>query len=101
MNRKRPFSSLFTNTFFKRRFFFLEKKKLLAKKKATVPLLGLRIVMAKLHCLWKDGFVGRPQVPQVVVFFRQGVPALHIMTRVARWYIFKPKKPIWANFGGS
>jgi hypothetical protein len=29
------------------------------------------------------------------------VPALHIMTRVARWYIFKPKNPIWANFGGS
>jgi hypothetical protein len=23
-----------------------------------------------------------------------------IKTRVARWYLFKPKIPIWANFGG-
>jgi hypothetical protein len=22
-------------------------------------------------------------------------------TNVARWYIFKPKLPIWVNFGGS
>jgi hypothetical protein len=23
------------------------------------------------------------------------------MTRVARWFILKPKIPIWVNFGGS
>jgi hypothetical protein len=22
-------------------------------------------------------------------------------TRVARWFVFKPKIPIWVNFGGS
>jgi hypothetical protein len=24
-----------------------------------------------------------------------------LLSRVARWYIFKPKIPIWVNFGGS
>jgi hypothetical protein len=26
--------------------------------------------------------------------------ALQQWTRVARWFIFKPKIPIWVNFGG-
>jgi hypothetical protein len=25
----------------------------------------------------------------------------HLCTRVARWLVFKPKMPIWVNFGGS
>jgi hypothetical protein len=25
---------------------------------------------------------------------------LPLMTRVARWFIFKPNIPIWVNFGG-
>jgi hypothetical protein len=24
----------------------------------------------------------------------------NVLARVARWYIFKPKIPIWVNFGG-
>jgi hypothetical protein len=24
-----------------------------------------------------------------------------LFTRVARWFLFKPKIPIWVNFGGS
>jgi hypothetical protein len=27
--------------------------------------------------------------------------AKHVEIRVARWYIFNPKIPIWVNFGGS
>jgi hypothetical protein len=26
---------------------------------------------------------------------------LSVITRVARWHIFKPKKPIWVNSGGT
>jgi hypothetical protein len=26
---------------------------------------------------------------------------LHMLTRVARWHIFKPKIAIWVNLGGS
>jgi hypothetical protein len=26
---------------------------------------------------------------------------LRVSVRVARWFIFKPKNPIWVNFGGS
>jgi hypothetical protein len=28
-------------------------------------------------------------------------PWFLVFTRAARWYIFKPKNPIWVNFGGS
>jgi hypothetical protein len=24
-----------------------------------------------------------------------------LVTLVARWFVFKPKSPIWVNFGGS
>jgi hypothetical protein len=26
---------------------------------------------------------------------------IQMSTRVARWFVFKPKIPIWVNFGGS
>jgi hypothetical protein len=26
---------------------------------------------------------------------------LSVLSRVARWFVFKPKIPIWVNFGGS
>jgi hypothetical protein len=35
----------------------------------------------------------------VKVQFNPGNPWPHI-TRVARWFLFKPKIPIWVNFGG-
>jgi hypothetical protein len=28
-------------------------------------------------------------------------PSVSGPTRVARWYFFKPKIPVWVNFGGS
>jgi hypothetical protein len=31
---------------------------------------------------------------------RASQPKLWLSSRVARWHIFKPKIPIWVNFGG-
>jgi hypothetical protein len=42
------------------------------------------------------------QNPRVQMFIH-GFDLLHgssVRTRVARWFIFKPKIPIWVNFGG-
>jgi hypothetical protein len=34
-------------------------------------------------------------------FFPDFFPAASVATRVARWYVFKPKIQIWVKFGGS
>jgi hypothetical protein len=39
------------------------------------------------------------------IFFREGLCCkveanLNLQSRVARWFLFKPKIPIWENFGG-
>jgi hypothetical protein len=38
-----------------------------------------------------------------LILFRHqtGPKVCNVRIRVARWYIFKPKIPIWVNFGGS
>jgi hypothetical protein len=37
--------------------------------------------------------------PDIKKTFQKGVSCLY--GRVARWFVFKPKIPIWVNFGGS
>jgi hypothetical protein len=41
---------------------------------------------------------GRVEKMAADFFYRHGFRS--VPTRVARWYIFKPKIPIWGNFGG-
>jgi hypothetical protein len=65
----------------------------------TMKSLLFHIVrhLATQSCLWSHGVVRRHvrhrvNTPKVLLVFQ---------TRVARWYIFKPKIPICVNFGGS
>jgi hypothetical protein len=54
------------------------------------------------------GFVRDPDDLEVLASLRRSrrrrtrflLHHFQVLSRVARWYIFKPKIPIWVNFGG-
>jgi hypothetical protein len=41
----------------------------------------------------------RKSVSKQIIYFIQSA-CLRLECRVARWFVFKPKIPIWVNFGG-
>jgi hypothetical protein len=49
--------------------------------------------------LWETSCVKKTDRGKAVVFTSQNL--FLVPTRVARWFVFKPKIPIWVNFGGS
>jgi hypothetical protein len=50
--------------------------------------------------LRKSSFVCSAFVVVVVAFFLKNGRFAGNLSRVARWFVFKPKIPIWVNFGG-
>jgi hypothetical protein len=63
-----------------------------AGKPNVRPLYSLMCTAHKnAHCLPR--YVQRSRCP--------GIKTRLVRTRVARWHIFRPKIPIWVNFGGS
>jgi hypothetical protein len=48
-----------------------------------------------LSSTWDKALCLRALLPVVNIYFAG------VIIRVARWFVFKPKIPIWVNFGGS